>query len=446
MKRLAPAKQVQGTLKVDGDKSIAHRAALLSILAEGQIAVINFPKGADCAASLKAAETLGVTVVRKKDRLLLTPPEEFTVAPETIIDCGNSGTTARLLAGLIAGSDLSVNLAGDDALSRRPMKRIVDPLTAMGAELFATEDHLPMKVQGARLLPFEYRMPVASAQVKSALLLAGLASSSSVVVQEEIVTRDHTEIMLQQLTDCMEVRTIKPVATADPNDPRKKRMTMPEPFKREIKLKPGCRLNGGELNIPGDISSAAFFMAAAAITGGTVTVEQVGTNPTRTAFLEHLRQIGCRVEITDRQIVSGEPRGTITVTGGALQSRRITAEKTVALIDEIPIVAVVAAFARGTTVIRDAGELKVKESDRLAAVSHNLNLMEVKCGLLEDGLAIEGASECAGADFKSFDDHRIAMAFSIAALACSGPSTIDNPDVVDVSLPDFFQQLESLTR
>lgn len=443
-RQISPAKAIEGTISVPGDKSIAHRAALLSLLAEGPITVINFPDSADCQTSLKAAQQLGVEVEAFSDRLVLRPPDEFALSSDTVVDCGNSGTTARLLSGIIAGSEAEVTLSGDESLQRRPMKRIIDPLTQMGAEIFAEHDRLPMRIRGARLLPFEYRLPVASAQVKSAILLAGLASGCTTVVREDQVTRDHTEIMLQELGEGLEVRHIKPVLVDDPVDPRKRRMEMPEPFKKEVTVSGQARLLGGLVDIPGDISSAAFFFAAAAISGGEVTVENCGLNPTRTGFLDYLKACGCKVKIEDRATVSGEPRGRVTVTGGKLKPRKIQGETTVALIDEIPIVSVIAAYTQGTTIIRDAAELKVKESDRLAAVAQNLDRMGIKCGILDDGLAIEGKIELSGADFRSFGDHRIAMAFTVAALGAVGPSTIDDDTVVDISCPGFFDLLDGI--
>ncbi len=446
MKRqISPIKRFGGVIRVPGDKSIAHRAALLSILAHDKITVRNFPDNADCASSLRAATAFGVRVESSSESITLTPPEVLSAAPDTIVDCGNSGTTARLLSGIVAGSDLTVTLAGDESLSRRPMKRIIDPLSAMGAELFADNNHLPMKIAGRKLLPYEYRLPVASAQVKSAVLLAGLASSCSIDLKEDSITRDHTERMIAELGGTIEVREVKPILVPDPIDPRKKRQEMPADFKKEIRLASNAKLTGGVIDIPGDISTAAFFLAAAAISKQTITIENLGLNPTRIEFLDHLRTIGCAVEIRDRVVVSNEPRGTVTVTGGQLKSRKIGGETVIGMIDEIPILAVMAAFADGTTLIRDASELRVKESDRLTAVADNLRAMGVKCGVLEDGLAIEGGKELPAADFKSFGDHRIAMAFSIAGLFLVGPSTIDDDSVVGISCPNFYELLQEVT-
>jgi 3-phosphoshikimate 1-carboxyvinyltransferase len=446
MKRtITPVRKVGGTIRIPGDKSIGHRAALFSIFAKGPIIVKNFPNGADCLTSLEAAKRLGVKVRTEVDSLVLTPPVTVSIEPDSIIDCGNSATTARLLAGIIAGSNLETTLTGDESLRSRPMKRIIDPLTAMGAEFFTEDGHLPMKIRGKKLLPYEYDLPVASAQVKTAVLLAGLASSCAVTVREKTITRDHTEIMLREIGGGVTVRKVKPVRSPDPVDPRKTKLEMPEAFKKEIKISPEAQITGGTIDIPGDISTGAFFLAAAAISRRTLTVVNLGLNPTRTAFLDHLKIVGCKVDIRDRTVISGEPRGRVTVTGGLLKPRKISGETTVRLIDEIPIISVMAAFADGTTVIRGAGELRFKESDRLAAVSENLQRMGVKCGLLEDGLAIEGGKELSGADFQSFGDHRIAMAFSIAALFLVGPSTIDADADVNVSCPTFYNLLDAIS-
>ncbi|MCP4685995.1 MAG: hypothetical protein GY867_11220 [bacterium] len=261
-----------------------------------------------------------------------------------------------------------------------------------------------------------------------------------------MVTRDHTERMIAELGGEIAVREIKPVREEDPLDPRKKRMVMPESFKKEIVLKSSSKLSGGAVDIPGDISTAAYFFAAAAISGKTITVEGLGLNSTRTALLDYLRAIGCTVEIADRDTISGEPRGTVTVTGGALKPRKISGNLSVRLIDELPVLAVVAGFTPGTTIIRDAAELKVKESDRLEAIAHNLQKMGVSCGVLEDGLVIERKAEPAGADFESFGDHRIAMAFSIAGLFAAGPSTIDDDSLVEISCPEFYHILNKITE
>ena len=447
MKRqLKPARRIEGTLALLGDKSIAHRAALLSILSKGPITLKNFPNSEDCRSSLAAVEQFGVMVVKQGSELILTPPERPSLPENAVVYCGNSGTTARLLAGIISGCSLSATLTGDESLSRRPMKRLVEPLGRMGAELTDHNGGLPLVIHGHTLLPFEYKMPIPSAQVKSAILLAGMASGCSIRITEKIVSRDHTELMIGTLGGGIEVREIKPVATPDPIDPRRTKMVMPEPFKREITLSSRATISGGEIDLPGDLSTASFLFAAAAMCKGKVSITNCGINPTRTGILEHLKAIGCKVTVEDKMTVSGELRAKVTVEGGSLKSRKISGERTVELIDEIPLVAIMAAMAEGTTVIRDASELKRKESDRLAALAENLGRMGVKCGLLDDGIAVEGRREIHGADMLAFGDHRIAMAMSVAALAASGPSSLDNPDVVAISCPGFYELLGAIVH
>ena len=446
MKKIDPSSKIGGMITVPGDKSIAHRAVLLSILAKEKVTIKNFPKNEDCLSSLEAIKVLGVDIKDETNLLELYPPDKIEISSDTIIDCGNSGTTVRLLSGIIAGSDVEVTLAGDESLSQRPMKRIIDPLTEMGAEFYCDEFKLPMKIKGKKLLPFEYRMPIASAQVKSAILLAGLSYGCTVIVREDEITRDHTELMIKELGEGINIRNIKPIPIQDPIDPRKKRMKMPEDFKKEITITSQAKYIGGIVDIPGDISTAAYFFAAAAISKGEVTVHNVGLNPTRTAFLEYLRKVGCKVAINNKVTISGELRGDVTVVGADLKSRKISGETTVGLIDEIPIIAVIASFAKGTTVIRNAEELKVKETDRLQAISDNLKILGVKHGLLDDGIAIEGGKDYSGSDFKSFGDHRIAMAFSIASLFLIGPSTIDDESCVNVSCPNFYDLLDKIRK
>ncbi|UCG60856.1 MAG: 3-phosphoshikimate 1-carboxyvinyltransferase [Candidatus Zixiibacteriota bacterium] len=444
-RELHPSKNFGGTITVPGDKSIAHRAALLSVLAESDITILKFPRCDDCHISLKAVEHLGVNVTRSGNELVLSPPESLAVSDDTILNCGNSATTARLLSGIVAGLDVTATLSGDESLSKRPMQRIIDPLSEMGAEFFSENGHLPVRISGGKLFPFDYQLPVPSAQVKSALLLAGLASSSGVTLRETIVTRDHTERMIETLGRGVSVRDVKAVAVPDPVDPRKKKMKMPEPFRREITLSSQAKIVGGIVDVPGDISTATFFMVGAAVSGKNITIVDVGLNPTRTAILDHLRAAGCSVVVSDKRTVSGELRGTVKIEGGELKPRKIHGETTASLIDEIPAIAVMAAFTEGTTVIRDAAELRLKESDRLETITENLKLMGVKCGVLEDGLAIEGGKELAGADFRSYGDHRIAMAFSIASLFLVGPSSIDDASVVRISCPEFYDILKKVT-
>ncbi len=444
---LKPSKKIGGTITVPGDKSIAHRGALLSILATSELVVRNFPDNEDCARSLDVAKRLGVTVESANDTLHLTPPTRPSLDSESPIDCGNSGTTARLLIGILAGLRIRAELIGDASLSRRPMKRVINPLIELGGAFVHTDGCLPVTIlPDSPLMPGMQRLQLPSAQVKSSLILAALAAGVQMRLEEMIVSRDHTELMIRHLKGDLALTDHKAVLLEDPNDPRKKRLTRTADYQRSIELGSGTRISGGEIDIPGDISTAAFFFGLAAISKKSITVTNVGLNPTRTGFLDILRQFGATVDISDKKTFSGEVRGTVTVTGGVLKGRKIQGEQIVDLIDEIPILSVVAACAEGTTVIRDASELRVKETDRLAAIATNLRAMGVKAGELEDGLAIEGGKQLHGADIATFGDHRIAMAFAIAAQIAAGPSSLDDASCVAVSCPSFFELLSQVSR
>lgn len=453
---LEPRRTVSGSLRLPGDKSISHRAALLSLLCAEPVRILNYADGEDCQTSLAALKKLGADVQSASDGSITVTPAKDRSDDPVIIDCGNSGTTCRLLLGLLSGMGKTAELVGDKSLSSRPMKRVTDPLTLMGG-IFApategeTEPEsaeglrLPLRTLGSATESIDYRLPVASAQVKSAILLAAVASGATAIVTEDVITRDHTEKMLQHLGANISVKQPRLELQEDPNDPRKKIRTILDDWKSQTIVKGGSPLHGGEIDVPGDISTAAFFFAAAAIGKGVVTIENLGLNPTRTTFLDHLKAIGCEVKISDRETISNEPRGTVTVTGASLKGRRISGAQTAALIDELPIVSVLACFAEGPTVIRDAGELRFKETDRIAALAKNLRTMGAQVGALEDGLAIEAKDEMQPGDFDSFGDHRIAMAMAVAALFLSGSSSLKDSEVVAVSCPTFFDLLESIS-
>ena len=447
MKTLKPHRKIGGSLRLPGDKSISHRAALFALLSAEPLRIHNFSDGADCASSLNAVSALGCKVTQESATTLSVSPGEESPAEPKTIDFGNSGTTARLLAGIVSGLDIPVIITGDESLSKRPMQRIITPLSALGARFADTNQTLPLSPVGGAHGTLEYRMPVASAQVKSAILLAACAGGGEAAVIEDIRTRDHTERMLKHLGAQIKTQSPRIELREDPSDPRKKIRTVLDDWKARIVVKGAGKLSGGDIDIPGDISTAAFFFAAAAIGKGEVTIEHLGLNPTRTAFLDHLKAIGCEVHIENRVSVSEEQRGAVTVRGAKLKGRKISGALSAQLIDEIPIIAVMACFSEGPTIIRDVAELRVKECDRLEALIENLRLMGAKVGSVEDdGIVIEAKGEMQPADFKSFADHRIAMALSIASLFLSGESTIDNADCVAVSCPRFYELLESIKR
>lgn len=444
---LTRAKKLQGAIKLPGDKSISHRAALISLLCKDPLELTNFSDGEDCGRTLEAVSTLGVTIERDRSDLKLTPPPDGLKAPDDPINCGNSGTTMRLLTGLLAGSRIEATLYGDESLSGRPMNRIVDPLCEMNGAVAVSEDGCaPIVISPAEIIPIDYSLPVASAQVKSALLLAGLAGNSKVTIREKILTRDHTERMIGWLGGKIAIEDIKTEIIPDPNDPRKKlRVKSTTDYKRSIMLDRNDALSGGRIDIPGDISTASFVIAAGLIVPGShLIVKDVGINPTRTGFITILKKMGAQIAIKNRREVSGEPIGDIEVSYSKLKPRKISGDMIANLIDELPILAVLAASIEGTTIIRDATELRHKESDRIRAIVDNLQAMGVKVGEFPDGFAVEGNGEIGGGEIDSLGDHRIAMAFSVAALAAHGQTVIKDSDVVAISCPQYFPMLEGL--
>ena len=441
------AYKLQGALSLPGDKSISHRAALIALVCRQKVEITNFAPGDDCQRSLAAVRQLGGVIETEANLVRISMPPDGLLSPTEPINCGNSGTTMRLLAGLLCGSGVSTRLVGDQSLSRRPMDRIAAPLRLMNANIeLADGDTAPMKITPSRIIPIDYTLPVASAQVKSSLLFAGLASGCDVTIRERIVTRDHMERMIRHMGGTVNIEDVVPELVTDPKDPRKRiKITPTDEYKRTITLAPAGRLSGGVIEIPGDISTAAYFIAAALMVPGSHLILQgVGLNSTRTMFINILKQMGADIKISGRLDKSGEPTGDIEVKYTKLKPRKIAGDIIPGLIDELPILAVLAASLAGTTVIRDAAELRLKESDRIKALTVNLNAMGVKVGEFPDGLAIEGSGEINGAEVDSFGDHRVAMAFAVAGLAAHGTTVIKNSDVVKVSCPSFFTMLEGL--
>jgi 3-phosphoshikimate 1-carboxyvinyltransferase len=441
------AKKLQGAISLPGDKSISHRAGLLSLLCESPLTVTNYSNAADCQNTLNAVKSLGGLIQKEGESLVLSPPPEGIKSPEGPIDCGNSGTTMRLLTGLLSGSSISTTLIGDDSLSSRPMKRIAEPLRQMNAEIKTSEENTaPIQISPGTIIPIDYTLPVASAQVKSALILAGLASKTDVIIREKSLTRDHTERMISYLGGALKVEDVKTNIIPDPIDPRKKKKVLSTvEYKRSIFLEKNTGISGGEINIPGDISTAAFFIAAALLVKDShLIIKDIGINSTRMGFVRVLKQMGARISIKNRREISGEPVGDIEVFNSKLKPRKISGDIIPGLIDEIPILAVLASSIEGTTIIRDAEELRHKESDRIKAVCHNLVAMGVKVGEFPDGMAIEGVNELEGAEIDSFGDHRIAMAFAVAGISAHGQTIIKDSDVVSVSCPNYFTLLDGL--
>lgn len=422
--KVSQAKFLRGKIDLPGDKSVSHRAAMLAAMAEGTSRIENFAESADCASTLACLAGLGVEVERSGSDVVVHGVGKTGFSrPSEPLDCGNSGTTMRLLSGILAGQNFETVLIGDESLSRRPMKRIIDPLSRMGAYVDAADGHAPLSIRGRNpLAALEYELPVASAQIKSCVLLAGLNAAGETSVIEPVPTRDHTERMLRGFG-----------VDVGRNGNR-------------TSVSGNAKLTATDLRVPGDISSAAFFLVAAAcLSGSRIEMPSVGLNPTRSAIIGVLRGFGASIEIANGGESGGEPVGTIIVTGSDLRSSgEVVRGKIIAnLIDEIPILAVCGTQVPGGIEIRDAGELRIKESDRIAAVAENLRRMNAEVEEFEDGLRV-GKSELNGSTVDSFGDHRIAMAFAVAGLFAAGETEIIGADCAAVSFPNFFETLDSV--
>jgi 3-phosphoshikimate 1-carboxyvinyltransferase len=424
--RVRPVRRVAGTTEVPGDKSISHRAALLGAIAHGVTEVRGALEAEDCLRTLRAVEALGAEVTRKG-------PGEYRIAggglpglgePADVIDCGNSGTTARLLLGVLAGQPFWTLLTGDESLRRRPMGRVAEPLRRMGATIVGRAEggRLPLAIRGARPLdPLAYTLPVASAQVKSAILLAGLSARGPVSVTEPAASRDHSERMLRAFGARLHTRDL--TTTVEPGG-----------------------LRATAVTVPGDLSSAAFLLVAGLVVADArVTVRDVGLNPTRTGLLDVLQAMGARLDVEAvGDGPGGEPAGTVTAAASELRGTAIAGALVPRLIDEVPVLAVAAACAAGRTEIRDAAELRVKESDRIAALAGQLGRMGASVTERPDGLVIDGPVRLHGAAVSSGGDHRIAMALAVAGLVADGETVIDDAACITTSFPGFAEALNLL--
>lgn len=425
--RIAPARRVAGRLSVPGDKSISHRYALLAALAEGVSRLDNYSPGADCASTLDCLRRLGVRIEHDPAK----GPHSVVVhgrglgrlaAPDLPLDAGNSGTTTRLLAGVVAAHPFTSTITGDDSLCRRPMGRVIDPLTRMGARIDSADGRCPLRITGGRLTPIDYATPVPSAQVKSAILLAGLHVEGWTTVREPAPTRNHTELALAAFG-----ATVDCAGTT-------------------IRVKGGLPLSAVETTIPGDVSSATFWaVAAAALPGSDVEIANLGLNPSRTALFDVLERAGASVERELEGRGLGEPRGRVRLRHNGLRPLVLTAADVPALIDELPALAAMAAI-NGDLHVTGAAELRVKESDRISALAAGLRTLGADIEEFPDGFHVRGGRRLRGGVVDAAHDHRLAMAFAVAALAADGPTTVLGADVVDVSYPGFFEQLAALTR
>ena len=423
--QVTPVHGLQGCIRVPGDKSIAHRALMLNTLAHGTARLWGVPGGRDIRSTIRCLRRLGAHVEVQDRAVIVRGQGPFGWrSPDRPLDCGNSGTTMRLLAGLLAGQPLHVILTGDASLRRRPMRRIIEPLTRMGADITSADgEHPPLTIRGQSLHGIHYTLPIASAQVKSCILFAGLYADGVTVVNEPVPSRDHSERMLQ----CMGARIHW---EAD-----------------RIVIQRSLHLTPWTGRIPGDISSAAYWIAAATLVpGSTLRIDHVGWNPTRTGFVEILKQMGGVIELLNVTEINGEPRADILVRSASLRGIHIEGAWIPRTIDELPLLAVIATQAEGTTTIRDARELRVKESDRIHSTVTNLRRLGARVEELPDGMVIEGPTRLHGGVVDAYGDHRIAMAFAVAGLIADAPVTIQGAEWAEVSYPGFFDTLRALSH
>jgi 3-phosphoshikimate 1-carboxyvinyltransferase len=418
---ITPARRLQGTLRVPGDKSISHRYALIAAIADGTSQLSNYAPGADCRSTLDCLRGLGVDITGEGTTVTIIGrgPGGWR-SPTGPLDAGNSGSTMRMIAGLLAAQPFTSEIVGDGSLSRRPMRRVIEPLTEMGARIDATDGHPPLVVHGSRLRAITFRPQVPSAQVKSAVLFAGLQAEGVTSVREPAQTRDHTERALAEFGFKIQVEA------------------------GTISVAGGQRGTGQTLTVPGDFSSAAFWMvAAAALPGSRIEIEDVGLNPTRTGLIDVLRRFGARVEVSEGGTGAGETRGRIVVTGDRTGSVEIAPDEVPGLIDELPAIAALAAHG-GEVSVRGAAELRVKESDRIGAIVAGFRALGVSADERPDGFVVRGTGTPTGGVADARGDHRIAMALAIAALAARSPSRIEGSDAVVISYPGFFETLDRL--
>ena len=418
---IKPARNIIGSIRLPGDKSISHRYAMLAGIAEGTTRLRNFSTGADCASTLGCLQSLGVRITKDDGQLSIEGRAGKLAKSSTPLDCGNSGSTMRMLSGILAGQTFSSELIGDGSLSRRPMRRIIEPLSQMGASITSQDGHAPLHIRGAKLRALEYKPQVASAQVKSSLLFAGLFAEGQTSVEEPVRTRDHGELAL---------RAFGAEVVRDKN---------------RSSIRGGQKLKAIEAVVPGDISSAAFFLCAAALfPESNLVIDSLLLNPTRAVLLDVLTALGAKIRMIQVEEQHGELTGTITLESGPLKGVKLAGAQSAALIDEVPVLAAIAPYTRDGLVVRDARELRVKESDRIAAVARNLRAMGAQVEEHEDGLSVPGGQELHGAEIDSEHDHRIAMAFAIAALRANGESVIHGAEAAQISFPEFFQMLEGV--
>jgi 3-phosphoshikimate 1-carboxyvinyltransferase len=423
---IKPAKRLAGIVQIPGDKSISHRTAILGSLAEGITTIDNYLPGKDCASTLKCLRSIGVRIAKGPNTVVSVHGvgESGFSEPKNVLNAGNSGTTMRLLSGLLAAQPFFSVITGDISLRSRPMKRLIEPLRKMGADIDGRQQgsFAPMVIKGKRLHGMTYALPIPSAQIKSAILLAGLFADGKTTIQQNQISRDHTERLLKLMG--AEIETIE-------------NNLVLTPVSKPLKL--------GKIRVPGDISSAAYWLIAGSIhPNATIKITNCGINPTRTGIIDVLLEMGARLKIENRRLEYNEPVADLVVESSQLTATELKGDIIPKLIDEIPILAVAACFAKGTTIIKDAGELRVKESDRIFTTVRELSRLGARIEELPDGMKITGGNKLIGTEVKSYSDHRLAMSLAIAGLVAEGKTIIEKPQSVDISYPGFWEQLDAL--
>lgn len=421
---ITKAKTLKGEITVPGDKSISHRGVMFGAISEGITELTGFLDGADCRSTISCFRAMGIDISQDKDHVVIHGKGLHGLcSPSNMLDVGNSGTTTRLISGILAGQPFVSSLNGDESIQKRPMGRIITPLTQMGAYIKSLKDNgcAPLEIGGKPLSAIHYDSPVASAQVKSCVLLAGLYADGITSVTEPVVSRNHTELMLSGFGADVKSEGLTASIVGNP------------------------KLTGQKIAVPGDISSAAYFIAAGLICeNADLLIKNVNTNPTRAGIIQVAKAMGGKIELLNERIVSGEPVADIHVSSSSLHGCEISGEIIPTLIDELPVIAVMAAAASGTTTIKDAAELKVKESDRIATVTENLKAMGCDITATDDGMIINGGNALYGTTIKTYKDHRIAMAFAIAGLIADGKTDFDDEKCCVISYPNFFETLNRL--
>ncbi len=422
---ITKSRSLRGEIQIPGDKSISHRGIMLGALARGTTKITNFLQGADCLSTIRCFRQMGIEVENScKEVLVHGKGLHGLSAPQQILDAGNSGTTVRLLSGILAAQNFPSTITGDASIQKRPMKRVMDPLTQMGACIESQNQNgcAPLDIRGTRLKGIHYQSPVSSAQVKSCVLLAGLYADQKTSVTEPTVSRDHSERMLSYLGAEVAVQGTT------------------------VAIEPEPELNARDIQVPGDISSAAYFIAAGLLVPGSqILIKNVGINPTRSGILKVCRAMGADIQYLNEKSGCWEPSADLLVTYSPLKGTVIEGDIIPTLIDELPIIAVMAAFAQGETIIRNAEELRVKESDRIQTVTDNLSAMGADITAAPDGMSIRGGQPLTGASIRTCKDHRIAMSFAVAGMAAEGVTSLDDAQCVAISYPQFFDDLQRLS-